>query len=236
MGVLAGIALAVLGVVGAALSRLLVDDLKAWLPRTVEELVKRAVRRLPEAHRERLSEEWGSYLNDVPGDLSKLFIALSLFYGAANVAREIETAVEEREAEILQMQQAIEKLEQGRLMLGRAFVLCDDLDSLRDQIEVQGLQQVEGLQHIAGRSAQQLADMSAVLRVFLCRRIASHHLTIQQLTNLAERCRGSKIPRPISEEHDFQRELDCLAVNLSAASAEFSTLPHAFLQASQLRE
>jgi hypothetical protein len=85
-----GSALAVAGVIGAALARLLADEAKAWTPRLVEILIRSAVARLPEDQRERRYEEWRAHINDVPGDLSKLltasgFIIASLYFKNKNL-------------------------------------------------------------------------------------------------------------------------------------------------------
>ena len=62
-------------IVVATLSRLLADDAKAWLPRIKDNLIERAVARLPIDQRERYREEWSSHVDDVPGELSRLFVA-----------------------------------------------------------------------------------------------------------------------------------------------------------------
>jgi hypothetical protein len=67
--------LAVLGIFGAAASRQLTDEFKAWTPWLIDRLVRRAVRQLPENQRERFSEEWHSHVTEVPGDVGKLIVA-----------------------------------------------------------------------------------------------------------------------------------------------------------------
>ena len=53
-----GVLVFLIAVVGNALSKLLADDAKAWLPKIVEHLVRRAVKKLPGAFQERFEEEW----------------------------------------------------------------------------------------------------------------------------------------------------------------------------------
>src|ERR1700730_5800423 len=56
--------------------RLLADESKAWLPWITEQLIRRAVKTLPESQRERYGEEWRSYLNEAPGEIGKLVSGL----------------------------------------------------------------------------------------------------------------------------------------------------------------
>jgi hypothetical protein len=67
--------LALAGVVGAVLFRVLSDEVKAWNPWIVDRLITLAERKLPEEYRARLSEEWRSHVDEIPGDLGKLFTA-----------------------------------------------------------------------------------------------------------------------------------------------------------------
>ena len=59
-------------VVTAVLAKLLGDEAKAWLPKIVEHLVCQAVKKLPDAEKERFDEEWRADLDETPGDLGKL--------------------------------------------------------------------------------------------------------------------------------------------------------------------
>jgi exopolysaccharide production protein ExoY len=70
--------LAILAIVGAALSRLLTDDIRAWVPRLVELIIARAIKNLPVDKRDRYYEEWLNDVSEVPGDLSKLVYSLGL--------------------------------------------------------------------------------------------------------------------------------------------------------------
>ena len=57
------------------LAKLFADEFKEWLPWITERIVQRAVRSLPENQRERFCEEWHSHLSQVPGELTKLWVA-----------------------------------------------------------------------------------------------------------------------------------------------------------------
>jgi sugar transferase EpsL len=60
----------------AALGRQFSDEIKAWIPRVCQALVETAVRRLPQEHQQRYTEEWSGHLEEVPGAVSKLIVAL----------------------------------------------------------------------------------------------------------------------------------------------------------------
>jgi hypothetical protein len=69
----------------AVLGKLVADECKAWLPWITGRMTKLAVRRLPKRQRERYEEEWASYLDEVPGELAKLWVAYG-FLKAARIA------------------------------------------------------------------------------------------------------------------------------------------------------
>jgi hypothetical protein len=78
--------MAILTVVGtlalAVLGKLLGDEVKAWRPKICDALIKRAASQLLPFQRERYIEQWGCDLEEVPGDLSKLYFAADLVRGA----------------------------------------------------------------------------------------------------------------------------------------------------------
>lgn len=69
--------------VGAAISLvvvpLVVNEMWAWLPRIAESMVVRHSSRLPEDLSSRYAEEWTTELQQVPGGLTKLLFAVSLY-------------------------------------------------------------------------------------------------------------------------------------------------------------
>lgn len=87
MGVMITIAIGIASVLGAVLSQLLTEELKAWTPWFVDHLIRCAVQRLPHAHRERFTEEWKRHIEDTPGCLAKLAVASHLVVGAIRIAR-----------------------------------------------------------------------------------------------------------------------------------------------------
>jgi hypothetical protein len=66
----------ILGVVAAALSRLLAEECKAWVPCFTKWLIRLAIAGLPEDQRERYKEEWQSHIDEIPGDICKIVIAV----------------------------------------------------------------------------------------------------------------------------------------------------------------
>ena len=109
MGLMNGIVMAALGVGGAALSRLLADDIKAWIPALTEHLVERAIKKLPGGQHERFAEEWRSHLLDVPGNLTKLVVAISFLRGAWRIARDFSGTRSSEEAANGLLQDAVEE-------------------------------------------------------------------------------------------------------------------------------
>jgi hypothetical protein len=72
------ITMAVGSIIVATLSRVLAEELKAWTPRLIRMFVGVAVRSLPKSKRERYSEEWASFINEMPGEIGKVIAALGL--------------------------------------------------------------------------------------------------------------------------------------------------------------
>jgi hypothetical protein len=79
MGLIWGTVFSVLGIAGAILipvtARVLGDDIKEWLPWITQRLVARAVSRLPEEERDRFEEEWWAHINELSGNLAKVYAA-----------------------------------------------------------------------------------------------------------------------------------------------------------------
>jgi hypothetical protein len=99
MGLIDSVILMVLGglatVFIAVISRLLADDIKAWLPKLTDRYIEQAVNGLPEQERERFAEEWRSYVNDTPGDISKLVVAFGFLHASSRMARSARVSVQE---------------------------------------------------------------------------------------------------------------------------------------------
>lgn len=99
MGLIDSVILMVLGSLAtifiAVISRLLADDIKAWLPKLTDHFIEQAVKGLPEQERERFAEEWRSYVNDTPGDISKLVVAIGFLHASSLMARSARLSVQE---------------------------------------------------------------------------------------------------------------------------------------------
>jgi hypothetical protein len=74
------------GMITAVLARLFGDELKAWMPWFTRRLLRIAIERLPEVQRERFSEEWASHINEVPGEIGRIAIALGCVSAAEEMA------------------------------------------------------------------------------------------------------------------------------------------------------
>ncbi|MGA2650091.1 MAG: hypothetical protein ABSF28_06200 [Terracidiphilus sp.] len=75
-----------IGVIAAAASsKILADEFRAWRPLLTKKLIATAVRRLPNEQRDRYSEEWSSYIEEVPGEIGKIFAAFGLTWAAIKI-------------------------------------------------------------------------------------------------------------------------------------------------------
>jgi hypothetical protein len=80
------------GVVAAAVSKVLAEELKAWTPKITRKLVALAVARLAEQQRERFSEEWSSHVAEFPGDIAKIISASGLLWAGFRIGLATRTA------------------------------------------------------------------------------------------------------------------------------------------------
>jgi Bacterial sugar transferase len=72
-------------------SRQLTDEMKAWTPWTIERILRSAVSVLPESERERFEEEWCSHIDEVPGQIGKLYTACGFLLAARKMAASLST-------------------------------------------------------------------------------------------------------------------------------------------------
>ena len=86
------LALAFAAMIATVLNRLSGDKFKAWMPWFTDELLRIAIRRLPEAGRERFSEEWASHLDEVSGEMSKVLVALGCVSAGRQMALSLKSA------------------------------------------------------------------------------------------------------------------------------------------------
>jgi hypothetical protein len=77
--------MAILTVVGAlalaVFGKLLADEVKAWRPKICDAMIKCAASQLLPFQRERYIEQWRCDLEEIPGDLFKLYFAADLIRG-----------------------------------------------------------------------------------------------------------------------------------------------------------
>ena len=72
---------------GGTASKVAADEVKAWSPWLAARLTKFAVKRLPEADRERYAEEWDSHVADTPGSVGKICVACGFIFAANKIRR-----------------------------------------------------------------------------------------------------------------------------------------------------
>ncbi len=87
MATLTAILIFILGIVAASFSNQLSDEFKAWTPRILRRLVTRAVRRRPECQRHRFAEEWAAHVDEVPGEIGKICVAVGFHWAAYRMRR-----------------------------------------------------------------------------------------------------------------------------------------------------
>jgi len=95
MALIAGVVLFLAGVLGTAFSQQLADEFKAWIPWVVRRVIQRALAQLPEDQRERFQEEWRSHVDEVPGEIGKLYVALGCLFAARKMASILVADVEQ---------------------------------------------------------------------------------------------------------------------------------------------
>jgi lipopolysaccharide/colanic/teichoic acid biosynthesis glycosyltransferase len=98
---LTGLALAVLGIFAAALSRQLSNEFAAWTPWLTERLVQRAIRGLPSEYRDRFEEEWRSHINEIPGEVGKLIVVFGLPSAARRISSQLASGPEPVIADVI---------------------------------------------------------------------------------------------------------------------------------------
>jgi hypothetical protein len=131
MALIASIGLFVLSILGAALSGIFAKEIEAWSPSIIRGLIKLAVGELPEKLRERFSEEWQGYVNDVPGVIGKVIEAAHFLLAARQMAR-----IDRRRKELEGWGQKVAELEVFRSKL---VVIIRSLDSLHAILDSEGI-------------------------------------------------------------------------------------------------
>lgn len=72
----------------AAAGNLFASELRSWSIWLTEKFVRDAVDRLPQESRERLDEEWHAFIDETPGQITKLVRAFGLLRGATRISSE----------------------------------------------------------------------------------------------------------------------------------------------------
>jgi hypothetical protein len=127
MALIASTGLFVLSILGAALSGILAREIESWSPSISRRLIKIAVGRLPEKLRKRFSEEWHSYVNEVPGVTGKVIEAASFLLAARRMAM-----IDRRSNELERWGQKVAELEDFRSTLSVVVKAIDSLGGILD--------------------------------------------------------------------------------------------------------
>jgi hypothetical protein len=77
------------------LGNLLAAEIGAWCRGTARKIVCATARKLPEKLQARMLEEWSALLEDIPDDLSKLWMAISLYRKRSVLVDECEQLIDE---------------------------------------------------------------------------------------------------------------------------------------------
>jgi hypothetical protein len=76
------VAIAIAGVFGAVITKLLADDVKDWIPRLVSGILRGALSSLVEPEKTRRYEQLLARVNNTPGSIPKLIHALAIWVGS----------------------------------------------------------------------------------------------------------------------------------------------------------
>ncbi len=152
MALIASIGLFVLSILGAALSGILAKEIEAWSPSIIRGLIMLAVGQLPEKLRERFSEEWQSYVNDVPGVIGKVIEAARFLLAARRMAK-IDRRGKEREG----WGKKVAELEVLRSTL---TLVIRSLDSVFAILDSEGIAVPNALKSDVGHLNQVLSELT----------------------------------------------------------------------------
>ena len=82
MGLIVKVAVFIGGLIAMAFAQQLADEFKAWMPWVIGRVVRHAVSRLPADQQLRFGEEWRSHIDETPGEIGKLILALGFIVAA----------------------------------------------------------------------------------------------------------------------------------------------------------
>jgi hypothetical protein len=152
VALIASIGLFVLSILGAALSGILAKEIEAWSPSIIRGLIKLAVGQLPAKLRERFSEEWQSYLKDIPGVIGKVIEAARFLLAALRMAR-----IDRRGKEIERWEQKVAELEAFRSTI---VVVVRSLDSIYAILDSEGIAVPDALKSDVDHLNQALSEFT----------------------------------------------------------------------------
>jgi hypothetical protein len=136
MGLIAW-ALTAMGALAVAVtSRLITDDVKAWIPRVTERIIAHAVSKLPEDQRSRFLEEWQSYVSDTPGDICKLRAAFGFVVASWKMARELRERPESQiglECKLQKIELLVADMQKNSAVSEKLVESCRDFRILAEQ-------------------------------------------------------------------------------------------------------
>lgn len=78
-----------LGAVAAMVATIGCQELKAWTPRIVRVLINKSVALLPTELRGRMREEWQSHVEDLPGDVWRIWTAFGFLIAARRMTNAV---------------------------------------------------------------------------------------------------------------------------------------------------
>ena len=79
-----------LNFLASLLGELLAADLIAWCPHVAKRVICAAAKSMPHSMQQRMLEEWSALLDDTHGGMSKLWVALSLYWYRGRIADQCE--------------------------------------------------------------------------------------------------------------------------------------------------
>jgi hypothetical protein len=136
MGLIEWILTGTAAIILRALSTLIADDARAWIPKVTERIILYAVGKLPENLRGTYSDEWQSYIFDTPGELCKLRAACGFVFASWRMARDLrETAAPaiRIQRSLLQLDQLQAALEAGDTSARQLLETCQIVRSAATQ-------------------------------------------------------------------------------------------------------
>jgi hypothetical protein len=70
----------------AIAAQLFADEAKAWLPWLTQRIVSLAVHLLPLDQRERYGEEWPGHIDEIPGDIGRVLVAIGFVFAGLAIS------------------------------------------------------------------------------------------------------------------------------------------------------